>query len=417
MPVAYPNSHDGHLIGTVNSVFDVLVAGGSLAGLYAAALFSATNARVALVTSESITAVAEGDFDVRNYAINVSSQRALNASGAWGRLDEARLGRFEAIEVWDENSCGEVKFARPAGHLDAMGWIVEDTQLRAALWRAVGDAGVEVIIGQISGLHSTSPICVELSDGRRLEAALGIAADGANSTLRDAAGIEFKRHSYQQRAIVANVAHSKPHSRIARQRFLATGPLAFLPMAPAQLSSIVWSCDEALAAELERLDDAQFKRRLGEAFEHRLGDINGISERREFSLESAEVNRWHDGALVVVGDAAHVVHPLAGQGLNLGLMDVAALHDCIADRPATHEIEAALERYHRWRSSEAMGLKLLTDGLHRLFSIPGRPLSSLRGLGMKATDRAPFITARLAALAMGAAGDLPSAARISLSDA
>lgn len=392
---------------------DVVVVGGGIAGLVTAVLFARSGARLALVATDADSAAPAGDIELRNYAISPASARLLEACGAWAELAHERMGRYDRLAVWDEGSPGALEFRRERGDSGAMGWIIEHGNLRAALATCLAATGVSILRASAVGLVPGSPARMQLDDGREVAARLVVAADGPGSIVRSAAGIEFERKPYAARALVANVTTAHAHRQVAQQRFLASGPLAFLPLADPHASSIVWSCTEELAAELEVLDDAAFAARLGAAFDYRLGDISAVSTRAGFMLERAHAERWFSGNVVLVGDAAHVVHPLAGQGLNLGLMDAAALHECLGSEvtdPAWPRL-TALGRYQRWRASEAQLLGTLTDALNRLFLRREAPLRWLRGAGLTLTDRLPGASTMLARLAMGEAGDVPQIVR------
>ncbi len=393
--------------------FDAVVVGGGVAGLAAAALLARSQARVCVLTPELGAAPPAGPFELRNYAITPASRRVLQAAGAWDMLAGERLGAFDAIEVWDAGSSGAVSFAPPAAHEGPMGWIVEHRNLVTALAGAARGAGVTIMEQSLAGLEIGQPSTLRLADGGTLSARLVIGADGRESFVRQAVGLGFERTPYDHRAIVANVVTSVPHGRIARQRFLASGPLAFLPLPDARACSIVWSCTPELAAEIEAADDAAFMQRLAEAFDRRLGDIRDTSPRLAFALERAQATEWTHGNCVLLGDAAHVVHPLAGQGLNLGLMDVAALVECVGAPGSERQwpAPAALRRYERWRKSEAQELLAMTDALKRVFAHDALPWRGLRGLGMRLTDSVAPIKTWLAARAMGERGDLPRLAR------
>ncbi len=389
--------------------FDVAVVGGGVAGLCAAALFAEPGARVAAIAPDLNDAFPHAAIEARNYAISPASAGVLRAAGAWALLDHTRCGVFDAIEVWDAGSAGTLSFAPPPAHHGAMGWIIEHQNLVAALSASAVKREVSLFSAGLRSLACGRPSRLVLSDGETLDARLTIAADGANSRVRSAAGLTVNRRAYRQRALVANVVTERTHQHVARQRFLATGPLAFLPLADAHQSSIVWSCDEDLADELQPLGAAAFAERLGAAFEQRLGRIVTVDERVWFDLECARADRWFNDTCVLVGDAAHVVHPLAGQGLNLGLMDVAALCECLADgreQPGWPR-RRQLRHYERWRKSEAQTLRLVTDTLQRLFARNERLVRAMRGRGMQLTDRLTPLKHRIIRHAMDSGSVIP----------
>ena len=393
-------------------LFDIAVVGGGVTGLTAAALAARNGARVVVVAAEFDPTPALGPIDQRTYAITPASARILHAAGAWPLLDSTRIGEFDAMTVWDAGSRGHIDFLPPPLHDGPMGWIIERSNLVAALGRALATAAVPVRRVTVEGLAGLEPAGLALGDGTRLEARLVIAADGIDSVLRGAAGIDWQHDSFGQRALVANVLTALPHQRRARQRFLSSGPLALLPLAEPCAVSIVWSCTEPRAAALEAMDDDRFMSELAIASEHCLGNILSVSPRAGFALGQARASRLVAGNVVLVGDAAHVVHPLAGQGLNLGLLDVAALVECIgAAGGARWPRPSALRHYERWRQSEAQALRLATDGLNRLFLRQEAPLRWLRGTGFRLTDACRPLKHWFSDQAMGNSGDLPLVAR------
>ena len=396
----------------MSAVFDIAVVGAGVTGLTAAALAARDGARVVVIAPHFEPTPAHGATDLRTFAITPASARILRAAGAWALLDTTRIGAFDAMTVWDAGSRGHIEFMPPPLHDGPMGWIIERSNLVAALAGALAALAVPIRRVAVEGLASLDPAGLALGDGTRLDARLVIAADGMDSLLRGAAGIDWQHVGYAQRALVANVLTALPHQRRARQRFLSSGPLAFLPLAEACAASIVWSCTDQRAAALESMDDDRFMSELAIASEHALGNIVAVSPRASFALGQAHASRLVAGKVVLVGDAAHVVHPLAGQGLNLGLLDVAALVECVgaAGGPRWPR-RSALRRYERWRHSEAQALRLATDGLNRLFLREEAPLRWLRGAGLRLTNACRPLKHWFSDQAMGNSGDLPRIAR------
>lgn len=387
---------------------DAVIAGGGIAGLCCAALLARAGARVTVLEPALDGQPPDGPMALRNYAITPASQAVLASLAVWDDMRAERIAPFHAIEVWDRDSSGRTRFDPPYGAA-AMGWIVEHQNLLAALTRALSRASVTIIAERLVALEPGPPAMLRLDNDRQLSADLVVAADGAQSALRDLLGIAFARQDYGQRAVVANVRSTQAHGGIARQRFLGGGPLAFLPLPQARDCSIVWSCPDALAVQLEGLDDARFAARLAEAFEQAPGSLELLSERAWYPLERARAGAFVCGSVALVGDAAHVIHPLAGQGLNLGLMDAAALAECVA-APAGRTAwprQRDLRRYERWRKSEACALGTMTHALQRVFALDAEPLRVARGLGMQIADRASMLNHWLAGHAMGTRGDLP----------
>ena len=396
------------------TAYDVVVAGGGVVGLLTAALLADADFNVCVLAPGLDRSAASGDIGLRTYALTPASRAVLEFAGAWQRLDQARIGPFAAMDVWDAHSSGRIRFESPPEHPGSMGWIVEHQNLVCALAAAAAERRtLRWRDSPLQTFEAGQPATVTCGDGERLRAHLIVGADGADSRVRDAAGIAVLRRPYQQRALVCNVKTTVPHGAVARQRFLATGPLALLPLAGAHRCAIVWSCDESLAARLEVMDAEELGMALTEASCSVLGNVDATGPRAFLPLERAHAEKTIAGACVLLGDAAHVVHPLAGQGLNLGILDAAALRDCLGAGPArtAWPPSAALRRFERWRKSEALALTLVTDGLQRLFQREERVVRALRGAGMRITDRATPLKDWLIARAMGLAGDVPELAR------
>jgi len=395
---------------------DVLVSGAGVVGMTVAALAHDAGARVSLLEPHAIPAAPRGPTGVRTYNLTPAARAVLEAVGAWSHLDLTRIGTFTAMAVWDAGSSGRIGFSLPPAASGAMGYIVEHDALVAALAASLaGRRGVVWHNQAVQSLAAGPPPSVVLADGSRLSARLAVAADGAQSTLRSAAGIAWHSVDYAQTALCCNVATACGHGAVARQRFLATGPIALLPLADARACSVVWTTTPDAAARLAAGPEETCAQAIGEAVEHVLGAVTVTSARATFALERAQAAACVSGRVVLAGDAAHVVHPLAGQGLNLGLMDAAALIECIGaprDGAGPWPAPTALRRYQRWRRSETLALVMVTDGLNRLFRVQSAPLRALRGLGLDLTARAGPLKHWLIERAMGRAGDLPALARV-----
>lgn len=394
-------------------IFDVVIAGGGVVGLVAAALLNDNGYSVCLLEPQLDPTPPGGDTALRTYALTPAARRVLEAVHAWAPMRHERIGHFASMMVWDAGSLGRLEFTTPANHSGAMGYIVEHQNLIAGLAASLATRpGVSVQARALSGFTAGTPLEVALTDGGRVRARLLIGADGANSQVRVAAGIEQLRVPYRQNAIVCNVSFADAHGGVARQRFLAAGPLAALPLAAPRECAIVWSCSDERAAALLSSDDTQFAAALRESFDNCLGAIIKVSARATYSLARAQAARLVEGHCVLLGDAAHLMHPLAGQGLNMGLMDAAALAECLGPAGSTMwPSAAALRRFERWRKSETLAMTVVTDGLHRLFKRDEAIARQARGLGMNITQRIAPLKHWLMARAMGTAGDLPRLVR------
>ena len=395
----------------------VTVVGGGIVGLTVGALFARAGVPTCLIEPDSPPEFPDGDFALRNYAVSPGAARVLRAAGAWAELREERLGVFRTMRVWDEGSSGAVHFGTAGDVAEPLGWIVEHDNLAAALFRAASGVGLERHSARLRELIPGSPPEVVLEDGRSFTPCLVVGADGMRSSVRAQAGIEWQGERYGQRALVCTVRTQLPHEACARQRFLAHGPLAMLPGPDPHLSAIVWSASLARALALEEMSDEAFTQELGVSMECCLGRIEHVSPRLSFPLMHGRAARLCADGVALVGDAAHVIHPLAGQGLNLGLLDAAALIECLGSRgPASWPRRAALARYARWRKSAAFEFFAMTDALQRLFALTAPPVTRVRGWGMHLTDRCALLKRWLSAQALGAGGDAPEIARIGLTD-
>lgn len=342
--------------------------------------------------------------DLRVVALAPSARDLLQQLGVWDDVAHARVSPFRRMHVEDAASGAGVDFAAASGHAQ-LGWIVENRLLQDRLWQALPAAGVDchcparvVALGQ-----ADEEVALDLEGGASLRSRIVVAADGGNSPVREMAGIEAGGRDYHQRAVVAHVLSERPHDAVARQRFLAGGPLAFLPLQDGRCS-IVWSLPEGQAREVLALDDEAFCRALGAASDFMLGRILETTPRAAFPLKLQLARRYRAGRLVLCGDAAHVVHPLAGQGVNLGLRDVVELRSVLTEaRDAGRDIGSApvLQRYARRRRSAAARDAWSFDALERVFAWQSAPLVAARGAGMALLKRLPPLRAVLAGHAAG----------------
>jgi 2-octaprenyl-6-methoxyphenol hydroxylase len=394
---------------------DVIVAGGGLAGGSLALALGRAGFRVALVDAVPAGSRAAPGFDGRAYALALASVRMLGALGLWAGL-KAQAQPILGVRALDGKvgqAPSPLMLAFDDGELDegALGAMVEDRHLRPALMAALdATPGVTQIAGRIvAQAVGAAGICVTLEDGARVGGALLVGADGKRSGTAARAGIRRAGHAYGQTAIVCAVAHERPHGGIAHQLFLPAGPLAILPL-QGNRSSIVWSEADAQAAALLRLPDDAFLAALSPRFGGFLGAIALLGPRWSYPLELSLAQAFTAPRLALVGEAAHAIHPIAGQGLNLGLRDVAALAEVLAEARARGEdIGAApvLERYARWRRFDTAALAAATDLFARLFSNDNPLLRGLRDLGMAAVSSSPGLRRAFARQAAGLSGEVP----------
>jgi ubiquinone biosynthesis UbiH/UbiF/VisC/COQ6 family hydroxylase len=385
----------------VNTAYDVVIAGAGLVGLSLAPALSRTGLSVALVDRGPMTddEYAADSFDPRVYAISPGSAAFLRSVGAWQALRCERIAAIEAMHVEGDGG-GSLDFSAYDLGERALAWIVEERELRAALLRTVRRAGVDMIGGVTLDtlMWSATAGTLRFTDGRTLQARLIVGADGARSWVREAAGIVAEPKSYGQTAVVANFACERAHHGRAHQWFRADGSvLAWLPL-PGRRLSMVWSAPDPLAQTLLDDDAEALSARVAEAGGHTLGALECITPAAGFPLRFLRLPTSVALRLALVGDAAHGVHPLAGQGVNLGFGDAQSLSTVLAERGPVSDPGAPilLERYARRRAEPVLAMQAVTDGLARLFGPPSPWLKALRNAGISAVDRLPLIKRALA---------------------
>jgi ubiquinone biosynthesis UbiH/UbiF/VisC/COQ6 family hydroxylase len=402
---------------------DVAVVGGGMVGAAAALALARGGLQVALLEARAPTAwSADHEVDLRVVGLAPSSLALLDELGVWTSIRNARAGSYRHMHVWDAASGASIDFDAASEGREALGCIVENNLVQWTLWQALEAAGGSssascarstgtsvcsvrrLCPAEVTGFESREDrIQLQLADGGTLSAALLVAADGAGSPLRQLAGIGTRGRDYAQRAVVAHVATERPHQDTAWQRFLPGGPLALLPLSDGR-SSLVWSLPEAEAQHVLALDDRAFRDELGAASDFRLGRITGTTPRAAFPLKLQLAERYQAERMVLLGDAAHAVHPLAGPGVNLGLRDVTELRDTLlAARQAGRDIGAAhvLRSYARRRRSADTLDALGFDALARIYAWQSPPLVAARGLGVRLLDRLAPLKRRLSDHAAG----------------
>jgi 2-octaprenyl-3-methyl-6-methoxy-1,4-benzoquinol hydroxylase len=383
---------------------DAAVVGGGVVGAAAALALARLGLRVALVESREPPRWSATQRDLRVYAFAPDNAALLDELGVWAGVRAARVQPYRRMRVWDAAGGGELDFDADALGRRELGWIVEHGLLVDRLWAALVPAGV--------GVHCPARVVeleqhddgarLRLDDDRTLEARLVLAADGADSSLRALAGIDVAAHDYAQQGVVAFVATEQPHQDTCWQRFLPGGPLALLPFVggvapedrarPGHISSIVWTLPDAEAERVLALDAAAFDRELTAAFAARLGQARVVSARAAFPLRRQLAGEYARGRVLLLGDAAHAVHPLAGQGVNLGLRDVAALRDSVHAAQTRHADYAAPQRLARWaraRKSDNAASAHAFDAINRLYSNDGVAATLVRGPLLGLAGRLP----------------------------
>ena len=394
--------------------FDIAVVGGGMVGLSLAVSLADVGARVAVIERASIQDMAAASFDGRGSAIAAGSQRILDGLGLWAGLEKEAEPILE-IRVADGASPLFLHYDHREVGEGPLGWIVENAHIRRALADATARPGLTVIenAALASAWFGATSATLELDDGRTVEAALAVAADGRHSSLRELGGIDAVRWPYPQTGIVCAVEHEVPHNGIAHEHFLTAGPFAILPMTRNR-SSIVWTERNDVAPGLLALDDAAFAAELSDRFGKFLGDVRVGPQRWSYPLSVVHARRYVGPRLALAGDAAHAIHPIAGQGFNLGLRDVAVLAEVVVDRlrlgldPGD---AAALSRYEAWRKPDNMMMIAVTDSLNRLFSNDVAPVRLARDAGLAVVNQLPPLKRVLMKHAMGLIGDLPRLTR------
>jgi 2-octaprenylphenol hydroxylase len=398
--------------------YDLIIAGGGMVGSALACALGQSELRIALLEGAPWDQFRPSTtLDSRVSAISRASQRIFAAVGAWDAMTAWRISPFRDMRVWDAGGFGEIHFDSAEIGEPLLGWIIENRVIQwALLERAQQLPAVELCCPL--ALDSAQPLDghrwqVRLTDGREWTTRLLVGADGAQSKVRRLAAINAGGWDYDQKAVVANVRTSEPHQETAWQRFLPSGPLAFLPLADG-CCSIVWSTSPEQADTLLATDDATFCQALGDAVDGRLGSILEVGPRGAFPLRLQHAHQYVKPGLALIGDAAHVVHPLAGQGVNLGLLDAATLAEVILDANAVGQDVGAfnvLRRYERWRKADNLLMLGIMDGFKRLFGTSLPPIPLLRNIGLTLTDTARPLKNLIARRAMGLEGDLPQLAR------
>ncbi len=395
--------------------YDIMIIGSGIVGATAAlALSQKTTLQIALLDAKKISSQwNKENYSTRVSALSLASQRIFQQLGVWDAMREKRISPYQKMHVWDENGSGQLNFDCAELRTDALGFIVEDEVTRSSLIEKLQHQKNVHLISPcklISLQEKTDGIEIATEEQGVLQAKLLIAADGGNSWVREQAGIAIKNWNYQHEAIVATVQTSGSHEFTAWQRFLTTGPLAFLPLDDVQSCSIVWSATPEYAAELLALDDEAFQTALSEAFVGQLGDVTRVSARQRFPLEMRHAKNYVKPGLVLMGDAAHTIHPLAGQGVNLGLLDVACFMDVIVDAIAKKRDYTSLQvlrRYERWRKADNSAMLAFVEGIKCLFGSQRKPVQRLRNIGLTATNQIAFIKNFFANYAIGNRADMP----------
>ena len=361
----------------------------------------------------------QSSFEPRVSALSAASQRILQRLDVWDGIAARRISPYGHMHVWDGSGTGQIHFSASSVHADVLGHNVENRVVQDALLDRLHDSDIGLLgdarLEQMR--HSGDDWLLTLADGRQLRAPLVVAADGANSAVRRLTGTPTREWDYMHRAIVTSVRCADSHKQTAWQRFTDDGPLAFLPLerGDEHWCSIVWSVTPKQAERLMLLDDEGFCRALEQAFEGRLGQVLAADARLCVPLRQRHAKRYVAKGLALIGDAAHTIHPLAGQGVNLGFLDAAVLAEVLrhADERGENLSDArVLSRYERRRMPHNLALMAAMEGFERLFQDDRLPLRWLRNTGLKVINQMPEAKALFVREALGLSGDLPELARI-----
>lgn len=401
----------------IKKEFDIVIIGGGIVGATLACAIASSNLRIAVIDFAKPQSFNDQDYDLRVSAITLGSKSIFETIGAWTAMTQRRVSCVDAMEIWDEGGSGHIRFNSDELAQPCLTYIVENRViLQALLDRMNSFHNIEYMAPiEVENLSTNDrQVIVMLKNGDALQTKVLIGADGANSLVRELSGIQFESKSFNQKAIVATVKTEQEHGRVARQRFMVTGPLAFLPLDDANLCSIVWSVDNDRADALMALDDTAFNVELQTAFGNPLGKVQLAGQRAMFPLVSAHAKQYLAQRIVLAGDAAHRIHPLAGQGLNLGLEDVAVLAEVLVEAHQSKlDIGAhkTLRRYERWRKGSNALMLATMDGFKRTFGSNNDVVRSLRNFGLDITDGLPALKNQIIQYASGQRGDLPKLMR------
>ena len=398
--------------------YDILISGGGLVGASLACALGGRGLRIGLIEAVPFGDSSQPSYDDRAIALAQGTQRIFTGMGLWDAL-APRVTPIHQIHVSDRGRFGFTRLDRAEEGVPALGYVALARDMGAVLAEQLQRLDdVELIcparVSCVDIETDNAVVSVQSDAGElTLQARLVVAADGAQSTLRELFDIPTTEWDYRQSAVITNITPERPHGQIAYERFTDTGPLALLPMSE-QRCSVVWTLHASQVDEVMALDDAAFLARLQDRFGHRLGILQRVGKRVAYPLRLVRARQSVRPRLALIGNAAHTLHPIAGQGFNLGLRDVAALAEVVLDAQHAGEdigADAVLQRYADWRQQDHRRVIAFTDGLTRLFTNPLPPIALARNLGLLALDLCPPAKRLFARLTMGRAGKLPRLAR------
>ncbi|MDB6051546.1 MAG: 2-octaprenyl-3-methyl-6-methoxy,4-benzoquinol hydroxylase [Pseudomonas sp.] len=401
---------------------DLLIVGAGMVGSALALALQDSGLDILLLDGGPMSVMpfdSQSAFEPRVSALSAASQRILERLNIWDAMVARRVSPYGEMQVWDGSGTGQIHFSAACVHADVLGHIVENRVVQDALLERLHDSDIGLLANaRLEQMRrSGDDWLLTLADGRTLRAPLVIAADGANSAVRRLTGCATREWDYLHHAIVTSVRTADDHQNTAWQRFTDEGPLAFLPLEREgeHWCSIVWSVTPTEAARLMALSDELFCRALEKAFEGRLGEVLSADPRLCVPLRQRHAKRYVAEGLALIGDAAHTIHPLAGQGVNLGFLDAAVLAEVLQHAYVRGERLAdvrVLSRYERRRMPHNLALMAAMEGLERLFQADPLPVRWLRNTGLKWVDQLPEAKALFVRQALGLSGDLPALAQV-----
>jgi 2-octaprenyl-6-methoxyphenol hydroxylase len=403
---------------TAPECFDVAIVGGGMVGASLAVALAPLKLRVALIEAVPHHAATQPSFDERTTALSNGSRRILDTIGVWPSVEVAATA-IRKIHVSDQGRFGFARIDAAEQGLGAMGYVVPNRALGNALWSCLQDSSLRVFcpaqVAQVTPGDAAVAIEVDAAGTRqRLEAKLIVAADGAQSAVRSAFGVDASVRDYEQTAVITTVLPQRYHDHVAYERFTPSGPLALLPLEGGRCTLVLTLTQQAAAAAMD-WSDQEFLAELQRRFGFRLGRFLKVGRRVPYPLSLSRSEHTSRGRCVIIGNAAQGLHPVAGMGFNLGLRDVASLAELIAERAGRPDFDAGspqlTSEYDAWRAADRGGVIAFTDGLVRMFSSPLKSVQRLRNLGLLIFDVLPPAKAALSRLSTGANGRVPKLAR------
>ena len=393
---------------------DIVIIGGGCVGLTAALGLADKGLKVTVIdAAEAEVTLTEPELRVS--AISAASEQIFRNLSVWQELDADRFTPYKTMKVWDKHSFGRIHFDPEQIAEHRLGHIIENNNIRNALIKvAKTNANIQLQFSTtVLAIHNTDEqVLLTLKDGTPLVAKLCVAADGANSWVRRQLNTPIRFSDYDHHAMVATVKTEEPHNNCARQVFLPEGPLALLPLSDEHTCSIVWSATPEFSGSLQQMSDLEFNKAITAATDSELGVIEVQSQRPVFPLTMRYAQKWVEGRVVYMGDAAHTIHPLAGLGMNLGLLDASSLVELIDENSLKAEqLNKALTKYQGWRKAEAQNYIAAMSALKELFAGSNPIKKIIRGAGLFVTDNLPLVKDKIIKQATGLAGKLPELAQ------